>query len=397
MTDSSKTFTVPKNVTAIDRLRNVRGYEEVRFEAGTNIEVLGRCSFRKFRSVKSIVIPASVKVIQDKCFSIGPLQNSRLESVTFEAGSQLSTIESLSFVFCPLLKSITIPASVQFMDAVSFFGSGIRRVDVEASNPFYRNVGDFVIKLDESKIIFYCGSDAVILIPDFVRIVGDGSFHDRESIRRVMFASGTQISSIESCAFSSCRHLESIIFPSSLKSVGTSGFRHCPSLHSVTFESGSELGEIQEGVFGSCEVLESISVPASVTHLGESSFEGCVGLTMMTIPADSKLRCIDRKAFAGCSSLQSLVVPSSVEEILSECFIGCDSLSSLTVSPASHLVILGDLPPMLPAFTAIPDVGMTQMRMIQSLKSVSLMRTSLDRLIHDRKTNGHQQFEQNQE
>jgi hypothetical protein len=241
------------------------------------------------------------------------------------------------------------------MDGWSFLGSGIQRLDVEPDNPFYRKVDDFVIKLDESKIIFYCGSDAVIIIPDFVQIVGDHSFHLRESIRRVMFASGTQISSIGESAFASCQGLESIIFPSSLKSVGKQCFYRCHSLHSVTFESGSELGEIHERAFGECRRLESICVPASVTHLGESSFHDCVRLTMITIPADSKLRCIDFQAFAECSSLQSLVVPSSVEEILSECFVGCSSLSSLTFSSPSHVVILGDLPPMLPAFTAIPD------------------------------------------
>jgi hypothetical protein len=99
------------------------------------------------------------------------------------------------------------------MDGASFCDSGIRRLDVDPGNPFYRTVDDFVIKLDESKIVFYCGSDAEIIIPDFVRIVGNHLFECRDSIHRVVFTSGTQISSIGSLAFYSCEHLESIVVP----------------------------------------------------------------------------------------------------------------------------------------------------------------------------------------
>jgi hypothetical protein len=241
------------------------------------------------------------------------------------------------------------------MDGASFKGSGIRRLDVEPGNPLYRTVDDFVIKFDELKLIFYCGSDAEIIIPDFVQIVGDRSFECRESIHRMIFGSRTQISSIERCAFYSCEHLESIVVPSSMKSVGSDCFNHCHSLRSVTFESISKLGEIPTGTFADCPALESICVPASVTHLGQSSFRDCVRLTMISFPADSQLKSIDWHAFAMCSSLTSLVIPSSVEEIQFECFVGCVSLSILTFSSPSDLVVLMDLPTMLENFTEIPD------------------------------------------
>jgi hypothetical protein len=241
------------------------------------------------------------------------------------------------------------------MDASSFNDSGIRRLDVEPGNPVYGNVDDFVINLDNCEIIFYCGSDAEIIIPDFVYIVGAGSFQCRESIHRVIFGPMTLISSIGSWGFYGCEHLESINFPSFMKSVGNHCFYDCRSLHSVTFESVSHLGRIQEGTFRDCPLLESICVPASMTHLGRFSFAGCRRLTMITFPAGSKRKYIGSCAFAGCCSLKSLVIPSSVEEIQSDCFEGCVSLSSLVFSSPSQLAILRDLPEKLPNFTAIPD------------------------------------------
>jgi hypothetical protein len=351
---SPKTLTVPKDVTEIDQLENVSEYEVVRFEAGTVIEVFGPCSFRKFSSLKSLFVPPSVRVIDYLCFFGSPYPFP-LESVTFEPGSKLCRIENRGFTGCCSLKSISIPASVEFMEAEGFVGSGIRRLDIDPGNPLYHNVDDFVIKSDESKIILYWGSNAEIVIPDFVQIVGDLSFASCDSIHRVMFASRAQVSSIGPCGFRACKHLESIIFPSCMKSMGERCFGYCSSLRSVTFESVSKLEEIQKGAFHSCARLELISIPASVTHLRASSFRNCVQLRMITFPADSKLKSIDRRAFAGCSSLGPRIILSSVEAIGSECFDGCNSLWSLGFSSPSHLVILEDLPARLPQFTAIPD------------------------------------------
>jgi hypothetical protein len=299
--EAAKTLVIPRGITDMPSYYNENRSrcEVVRFAKGTRIAEFRSDSFVWFTSLRSILVPASVEVLQGLCFWTRR-HISQLESVTFEPGSRLSRIEDHAFDACPSLKSITIPASVEFMDALSFCGSGIRRLDVEPGNPFYRNVDDFVVRLDESKLIFYCGSEAEVIIPDFVQIVGDHSFQCLKSVHRVIFGSMTRLSSIESYAFYACDRLKSIIFPSSLKSLGSDCFCHCHSLRSVTFESVSNLGEIPPRTFSGCRWLESISVPASVTHLGQFSFGGCQRLTMITFPADSKLRTIEN------SELQSV-------------------------------------------------------------------------------------------
>jgi hypothetical protein len=59
--------------------------------------------------MKSICIPASVSVLGREYFKL-----SKLESINFEAGSQLTRIESDSFLECPLT-SIHIPARVEII------------------------------------------------------------------------------------------------------------------------------------------------------------------------------------------------------------------------------------------------------------------------------------------
>jgi hypothetical protein len=67
-------------------------------------------------SVRSICIPASVEILDDKCFS----NCQSLSSLTFESDSHVTRIGKLAFKSCELLLSICIPASVEVLCTESF-------------------------------------------------------------------------------------------------------------------------------------------------------------------------------------------------------------------------------------------------------------------------------------
>ena len=132
-----------------------------------------------------VEIPNTWTSIGDEAF----YQCSSLTSVSFESGSQLSTI-----------------------------GSGAFPVD-----------GAFA----------YSGLTSITL-PASLTSIGTWAFLGCSSLTTINFESGSQLTTIGRGIFQSSG-LTSITLPASLTSIGDSAFYDCSSLTSVSFESGSQL------------------------------------------------------------------------------------------------------------------------------------------------------------
>lgn len=78
-----------------------------------------------------IIIPDNVKVIDGFAFS----GNKNITSVSFESGSQLTSIENHVFRGCSSLHSITIPSSVTDVGVCAFMScTGLQRVFILSRN-----------------------------------------------------------------------------------------------------------------------------------------------------------------------------------------------------------------------------------------------------------------------
>lgn len=86
------------------------------FGANSKVEVLQRESFYHCESLRSIVIPATVKTIGYDCF----LWSDLLSSITFESGSQLETLEYGAFLATGIT-SITLPKSLKTIGERAFY------------------------------------------------------------------------------------------------------------------------------------------------------------------------------------------------------------------------------------------------------------------------------------
>jgi hypothetical protein len=71
----------------------------------------------KNASIESITIPASVQSIGNNAFAYAK----KINTVIFEEGSQLQSIESYAFASVANLQSIVIPASVQRIGSFAFY------------------------------------------------------------------------------------------------------------------------------------------------------------------------------------------------------------------------------------------------------------------------------------
>jgi hypothetical protein len=143
-------------------------------------------SWRRFASVqfghcpslKSICIAASVEFIDGHCFvahSLGYWSKSRLQTVTFEAGSHLREIAIDAFAGCFSLKQICVPVSVQKMNADSFRDCRFSVIEFESRNPYFAEQGDFVMKVTDHHLVAYTGRASEVAIPDEIAVIGQSS------------------------------------------------------------------------------------------------------------------------------------------------------------------------------------------------------------------------------
>ena len=122
--------------------------------------------------------------------------------------------------------------------------------------------------------------------------------------------------------------LQTITFEegSSLTSIGIAGFELCPHLTSITIPEG--VTSIGDWAFTLCASLKSINLPSSLTSIGDGAFELCVSLKSINLP--SGLTSIGSSLFA-LSGLTSITIPEGVTEIGDHAFQFCPYLTSITL------------------------------------------------------------------
>lgn len=109
----------------------------VTFESGSQLTTIGNGSFQGIDAMTSIIIPSSVVSIGDRAFfnDMGHSEHS-LSSVTFEAGSQLTSIGVSAFKNCYALESIDIPSGVTSIGSSAFQNcTSLVSVTINATTP----------------------------------------------------------------------------------------------------------------------------------------------------------------------------------------------------------------------------------------------------------------------
>jgi hypothetical protein len=354
-----KHITVPAFVTSltIDSFRQATALKSVAFAPGSTIQELVSNTFCYCESLKSISIPPSVKTIHPFLFydPVTYFERCRLETITFEKNSNLENIGPHAFYGCDSLTSIFLPASVTLLNGLSFAACGLRQIAIEANNRWFHVKGNFLMTLDDIKMIRYFGSSSEVMIGDEIEEIGTGCFADCDSISRVALGSSSKVSLIGARAFEWCFKLQSISLPSSVTDLAVGCFKGCISLRDVTFCSSSELSFLRASAFTFCTSLEVINLPSSLQTISEHCFATCKFLVTITFPSDSRLDRIEGFAFLGCSLLKAFAIPGSVTFIGESCFKKCDAFSKLTFMGVPQHRALLDLPPHLVGTQEIPD------------------------------------------
>lgn len=251
--------------------------EDYSYTIPRGILCIGVDAFRGGHNLTEIVIPDTVKEIQDYAFGD-----------------------------CEHLVSISLPDSISNLGKNPFFRcDSLEEISISSSHTYLSVVDGGLIDKVEKRLVtifnsVYKDADHII-IPDGVEVIDDYVFINHDSVIDVSI-------------------------PDSLRVIGNRAFYQCSGLKSIHIPNG--VTQIGEGSFAKCKCLEQAILPDHLTKISYQAFWDCEKLTDVTIP--DGLKSIDDMAFYGDTSLENLSIPASVTYIGDDTFIGCDNLK-LTV------------------------------------------------------------------
>lgn len=278
--------------------------------------------------VKTAVIGSGVTSI------IGAFYDcSNLTTVTFEPGSQLTSIGDNAFANCSNLTSIAIPNSVTTIGFGAFTEcDGLKSFIIPASVTSIENDAFFRCNLEivvvqrytsgESPITSlvddpFDGCDALkmICVPNDEACIAaykSASNWDKyeEKIQAINnYCGDPEVNDGKNVYYA--YYLQPGTSDATLAIAGSGAMNNISAQPWLGFDVktvniGYGVTSISQYAFYNRNSLTSVPIPSSVTSISNNAFEGCTGLTSITIPAS--VTSIGANAFKGCTSLTSVTI-----------------------------------------------------------------------------------------
>lgn len=307
---------------------------------------------------------------------------------------QLDSIPAYAFEGCRMLAEVTLSSTLQHVDQMAFYNSGIKKlklpndytqygskafascsnlIDVDVPKnlcripydlfmgcPWYQNpsrvvggvrfVGNIGTEIDQNAPKLYFKDSAVGVADNF-----NGNGTDEKSkdspveinltptIRyigtcafkdmEIQKITLTNVEEIGDYAFCDCTNLEEATLSTSLKKIGKESFRNCKLKEVTIAESVKDVGD---AAFMSNTALQKVIYQADSIS-GKSVFSTCTSLTDLEI--GPKVRCISQAMFYGCVNLREIVIPESVKTIDNHAFEGCTNTRKLVVGDGVERIV----------------------------------------------------------
>ena len=268
---------------------------------------IGRGAFRNCTGLTGeLMIPEGVKTIGGGAYYY-------YEDFYYENGSTFSHDRYGAFQNCIGLTAVSLPTSIETIDACVFSGdTGIKTVTLAEGSTV---VGGFD----------GCTGLTEMVIPNSVTNIGNRAFLGCTELVNVNMP--TSLKSIGHGAFNGCHKLLKLEWLPGV-TVGAYAFAGCSSWQGV-FNVPEGVTEIAAGVFSGCSGLQQINLPDGITTIGANAFFGCSSLAEMILP--DGLTSIESRLFSDCYQLRTVVIPNTVKSIGDYAFYWCKSLTDLKI------------------------------------------------------------------
>ena len=266
-----KTSVIPNSVTSIGEYAfyDCDNLTSLTFDANSQLATIDSQAFYDCDNLTSIEFPNSLTIIDDYAF----YSCDKLEEISFGEGSQLTTIDSQAFAYCSSLTEIAIPSSVTSVSGNAFSNcSKLESITVASENTVYdsRNECNAIVATETNTLILGCKNT---VIPNTVTAIGSYAFYNCDAITTMEIPNS--VTTIGDYVFYDCDNLTSMEIPSSVTSLGGRIFYYCEKLESINFAENSQLTSIGDYAFANCSMLLNIILPSSITSIGENAFVYC--------------------------------------------------------------------------------------------------------------------------
>jgi hypothetical protein len=224
--------------------------------------------------------------------------------------------------------AIDLPASLTNVHGSAFAKSKLSHISVDAGNRCLRVIGDFLIDIDQSRLIRYFGSSSAIILSQSVEAIGSYCFANCGTLMSISFESGWKLTRIERNAFVRCS-LRSIVIPASVTTICGGAFAES-GICQISIEEGnvhfSVIGQFllditRTSLIAFFGTAATVTISREIRILCDSCFIGRSTLSRLNFEGGSQLRRVERLAFVGCSSLHLICLPSSIESLEREWFL----------------------------------------------------------------------------
>ena len=239
---------------------------------GIPVVAIGYIAFWENKFIKKVVIPNSVKYIDDDAFS----NCKKLRSVIMP--KEILKWGESTFSDCSSLKTVKLPENITAIPQGTFANTGLKR--------------------------FY--------VPKQVQRMEDFVFSGCQQLKNVTFDKNAKLKFIGGQAFVHCTAMEEIKLPASVIELGEEVFQDCFSLKKVTFAKNSKLKILGYGVFNRCKELDDVTIPKNVTQIKSYAFGYCINLKTVTF--QGKCPKLEKKAFDEIHWAATFQVPSKYKK-----------------------------------------------------------------------------------
>ncbi len=392
---------------------------------GKEVSAIGAEVFKDNKTIKSIVLPATLTAIYnyafynttslteitipDKVIFLGnyAFSNSAVNKVRLSANSKLTSIGKYAFYSTTNLSDFYVPEGVKSINENTFALSGISKVSfsedssletIKKSSFDGSKLKTIVLPKKLSKIesrafaqtdrletvtignqanleigpnAFYGSGIKNIGIPANVTSIGEFCFSFCTNLQTINVSPDNGVYSSKDGILFSKNKSRLITYPagkvgaytisSEVSSIGFGAFETA-RITALNFASGSTVSTIGYRAFYGCDNLKTATLPDSLLSIDFYAFAACKSLSTVNISDNSKLSGIYEGAFYNDAMLKKINIPDGVKEISDYAFANCSELSTADISDKSMLFNIGSY--------AFSDSGLTNIVIPSSLKEI---------------------------
>ena len=171
------------------------------------------------------------------------------------------------------------------------------------------------LQIEGDTLIKYLGADAVVEVPDGIRIIADSAFEYCMEVQEVHLTDSVE--RIGKHAFQGSG-IKKIHLPESIKTIDIYAFSGTPLEYIELPENLQKLGH---SAFRYCRMLKKAKFPEHLVEIPHDTFNDCGKLREVILPHDTEV--IGAHAFSGCAALEQVDLPESVKRMEEGAFVTC--------------------------------------------------------------------------